>query len=128
MHLSEVRARAATALAPASDTDPVVHVDYPESVDPPALVVVWDDPWLDPQALARGCLWFSRVAVLCVAGRHDPGPGIDRLEQLVPYVIGRMQADSYTWPVQSTSAPRLLTFANIPLLAARVIYRIPVTL
>ena len=84
--LAELRARAADALAPLADDDPAVHADVLDAVDPPALMLTWDEPWL-AVGPATGlptmgpAAWAARLAVLCVAGRFEPGPGIAALER-----------------------------------------------
>ena len=125
--LTEVRARVAAALAPVSDTDPEVLVDVVDSLTPPAILLVWDDPWLEPQSFGP-CLWDANLSVLCVAARIEPGPGVEKLEQLIGYVISRLQADEYTWPQASSGAPRIFPIANLPYLGARVNYRVPVSI
>ena len=125
LRLTEVRAQAATALAQASADDPVVHVDLVDAVDPPALMLVWADPWV---TFETPCLWWANLVVLCLASRVEPGPGVEKLEQLVTYTVERLQADDYPWPVASSQAPRIFTIANIPLLGARVGYRVPIAI
>lgn len=131
LRLIDVRARAALALAPELDGDPAVFVTWVDMPDPPALMVGWDDPWLDPgvqgQRVMGPCEWDARLAVVCVGSRVEPGPGIEMLEQLVTYTITRLKADAYPWPVATVQAPREMTFGGIPYLAARVGYRVPVT-
>ena len=126
--LSEVRGRVAAVLAPASDADPAVHVDVVDAVTPPAILLVWDDPWLESQMSIDSCWFFANLTVLCVAARLEPGPGVEKLEQLVSYAISRLQADPYTWPQASSRAPRVFTIGNIDYLGARVTYRMPVTI
>ena len=123
--LSEVRPRAAAALAPASDGDPPVFVDYPEAVDVPCLVVIWDDPWL---TFRTSCYWDAEMSVLAVAGRVETGPGIETLEALAGYTIGRLRADRYSWAQSSSQAPREIMIGGVPYLAARVNYRVAVTI
>lgn len=125
--LTEVRGQAAAALAPAGDDDPEVFVDVVDAVTPPAILLAWDDPWLEPQQNVAGCWHFANLAVLCVAGRLEPGPGIQTLEQMAGYVIERLRADDYNWPQASSQAPREFRIGDVPYLGARVIYRIPVT-
>ena len=123
--LSELRARATLALAPVSDTDPAV-LDAPvEAVDPPALIVAWSDPWVE---FETPCFWYANLAVLAVASRVDPGAGIEELEQLVGYTLGRFRDDSYPWPQVAAQAPHLFEIANIPLFGARLVFRAPVTI
>jgi len=122
--MAEIRARAAAALAPVSDTDPYVFDNVVDAVEPPALILGWDDPWLSYET---SCLYWAQFAVLCVAGRVEPDPGVAKLEELVTYTIGRLRADSYAWPVASSQAPRRFTIAKIEYLGARVGYRVPVT-
>lgn len=121
--LSEVRARAATALAPASDEDADVLFDYPDAVTPPALVLTWDEPWLQAETFGR--LYEARFAVLCVVARVEPAIG--PLEELVGFVVSRMVDDAYSWPVALVQAPRWIEFGGVKLLGARIVYRVQVT-
>jgi hypothetical protein len=123
--LTEIRARAAAALAPVTDTDPPVLVDVVDAVDPPALMLTYTDPWLEP---LTACLWDCRLEIVAVASRVEPGPGIERLEQLVSYAVGRLVADTYTWPAASVTAPRVFTIGGVPLLGAAITYRVKVSL
>jgi hypothetical protein len=124
--LGEVRATLATVLAPATVDDPPVLIDYPDSVTPPALVVVWDDPWLEQPAAMGPEIVGANLVVLCVGGRIDAGAGIDQVEQLVPYVIDRLRADSHPWPLATAQAPREWIISNVHYLGSRLGYRVPV--
>ena len=128
--VAELRDLAAIALEPVDDTDPMVLADVVDSLTPPALMLIWGDPWLQPGSGARTmgpCLWTARLQVLAVAGRLEPGPGIRTLEQLVSYIVERMNADTYTWPLDSVSGPRVFDIGNLPYLGARVTYLVPTT-
>lgn len=131
LHLTDIRDSAAAALAPQGDEDPMVFVDAVDSLVPPALLLDWADPWIEP-AQTRGaigaCQWSARMQVICVAGRLEPGPGVDVLEQLVSLVVARLEADPYTWQLDSVSAPLQRDLAGISYLAANVIYAVPTTL
>jgi hypothetical protein len=128
--LSDIRDQAAAALEPQGPDDPDVLVDVVDSLYPPVLMLLWDDPWLAPGSGAPSmgpCLWTARLQVLCVAGRLEPGPGIRTLEELVAYTVGHMKADLYTWPLEGVSAPRVFEIASIAYLGARVTYAVPIT-
>lgn len=125
LRLDAVRGQAAAALAPAAPGDPEVIVNVVDAVHPPALMLLWDDPWLTPKT---ACLYDARLEVLCIAGRVEPGPGVEQLEALVSYAIERLQADAYSWPAATLTAPRVFRIGGVPYLGARVIYRVPVTL
>jgi hypothetical protein len=129
--VADLRDLAAEALAPVNDTDPTVLVDVVDSLTPPALMLIWGDPWLSPgtgQRPAMGpCLWTARLQVLAVAGRLEPGPGIRTLEQLVGYVVDRLKADAYTWPLEAVTGPRVFDLGGLPYLGARVTYVVPIT-
>jgi hypothetical protein len=122
---SELRARAAQVLAPVSDQDPPVIDAPPDAVHPPCYILEWNDPWLEFQTPS---LWFSQLAIVCVTGRLDPQSGTETLEQMAADVVGRFKADSYSWPQTGSSAPRMLEINGVSLLAARIVYRAPVTL
>ena len=125
LSLTDLRERAAAALAPVVESDPpVIHAPV-DAIDPPALMLAWEDPWIEWRT---PCFWDARLGVFCFAGRIEPDAGVAALEGLINYVIGRMRADPYTWPHESTRAPRQLEIGGVPLLAARVIYRSPVAI
>ena len=126
--LDEVREALAELLVATADTDPPVHVDYPDALDPPCLVVVWDDPWIDPPRTLGSRVTDSHVAVLCVAGRVEAGPGVDVLEQLVLGVAGRLRDAPTGWPLTGVSAPREYTIGGVNYLGCRVAWRVPVAL
>jgi len=132
MPLTEVRERAAAALAPATDDDPDVFVDIVDALHPPALLLLWADPWLDAKTVGgmgggRG-LWDSWLEILCVASRIEPGPGMTKLEELVAYTLGRLQDDAHTWPPETFYAPRRFDIGGITYLGARMVFRVPVTI
>lgn len=128
LKLVDVRPRAAAALAPADDSDPDVLVDVVDAIEPPAIMLLWDDPWIETAAVAQSCLLYGRLELLLVASRVEPGPGMTKLEELLGYAVGRMQQDSYTWPAAGFQAPRVFTIGGVPLLGARITYRVPVTI
>jgi hypothetical protein len=124
--ITAIRAQAAAALAPVTADDPEVHVDIVDSLTPPALLLLWADPWVTPRTVSgRG--YDAQFEVLCVAGRVEPGPGMAKLEQLVSYTIDRLQADTYSWPPLTMYAPRRFDIGGITYLGARMIFRVPVT-
>lgn len=128
LHIEDVRPVVAEILAPVADADPYVHTDVVDSLTPPALVLGWDDPWLEPGvglATMGPCLWTARLEVACIAGRLEPGPGIDVLETLVSYVIRHLQADVYRWPLERVSAPLQRDLGGVTYLACNVVYAVP---
>ena len=130
--LEGLRPAAAAVLAPENEADPPVHIDVVDSLDPPALMLTWDEPWLAVGASERAtmgpCLWTARLAVMCIAARLEPGPGVTKLEQLVDYAISRFRADTYSWPFAGCTAPRVVEIAGVRYLAARLTYAVPVTI
>ena len=95
-----------------------------DALEPPALVLTWDDPWL---TYRTACLYDAQFAVLCIAGRIEPDPGVAKLEQLQAYVLDRMRDDDYPWPFDHVDrARRRYVMTGIEYLGARVIYRIPI--
>lgn len=129
--LTSIRAIAAAALAPVDDDDPVVLANLVDAVVPPALMLGWDDPWIAQQTVAgaRGP-YQAQLVVLCFAGRLEPGPGVDVLEQLVVYTITRLGADRQTagWPLTGAQAPRRYDVSGISYLGARLMFRTPISL
>lgn len=133
LQLSEVRAQMASALAPTDDGDPEVIADIVDAVTPPALLLLWGDPWLDPKTVGMSNnghgYWEARLEVLCIAARIEPGPGVAKLEELAAYVITRLNEDTNNvWPRDTFFAPRDFVINGIHYLGARLVYRVPVTL
>jgi hypothetical protein len=123
--ISDARLRAMAALAPATDTDPNVQSRV-DAVSPPALIVLWGDPWLEPASsggMRRACTFTARLSILAVAGQLDAGAGVETLEQLVTYTIARLSADSYSWPLPSVGWPYRQPIGNVMYLAAELRYR-----
>jgi hypothetical protein len=123
--LQDVRARMAAALAPVADGDPPVWQPS-DSLDPPALMLLYDDPWLTP--LTMGCLYECRLEVRCVASRLEPEPGFDMLDALAVYALTRIDQDAYPWTLVTASAARVFRLADIPLLFSSLVYRVRVSL
>lgn len=124
MNLLDARSKLAAALAPLDDTDPTVLVDLVDSLEPPALMIGWGEPWLEPQT---ACLRQGRLVVTAVAGRLQPGAGIESLENLVDYTLTSLAADGGAWPLDSVSGPRVFTLGKVNYLAARITLRVPIT-
>jgi|KBSMisStaDraftv2_1062788.scaffolds.fasta_scaffold292580_3 hypothetical protein len=129
--LTDLRERAAAILQPAAPADPgvlselVVFGDVPDAIDPPVLLILWrQDPWLEP--FGR-CTYWAQLTVMAVASRLDPAPGIEALEQLVAYVLGRFQHDAYSWGGPTITAPRNTPIGNLNYLAAEITYRVAVS-
>lgn len=127
--LTQIRQAAATALAPAVDTDPVVLADMVDSLTPPALLLEWADPWITSQTVAGGIgMLQATLNVICFANRVEPAPGYQTLEQLVAYVLTRFQADTNPWPLSASQAPRIFLINGVPLLGARQSFTVPVSM
>jgi hypothetical protein len=124
MNIADARSKLAAALAPITGTDPDVLVSLVDTIEPPALMLGWGDPWLEP---TTSCWQQGRMVVTAVAGRMAPGDGVAKLEDLVAYVLGRLAADSSAWPLASVSGPRVITMAKTNYLAARITVRVTIT-
>jgi len=123
MNLLDARVKLAAALAPIADDDPTVLSNLVDALEPPALMLGWGEPWLTADT---ACLSTGRLVVTAVAARLVPGAGVETLERLVDYTLGRLAADGGAWPLDSVSGPRLFTVAKIDYLAARIILRVPI--
>ena len=129
--LTEVRARAAAALAPADDGDPDVFADYLDAVHPPALILIWDDPWLEPGAQERTmgpCLWTPGSMVCASPAGSSPAPASTSSRSSSPTRSAGCRPTTTPGRPRRLQAPRVWTIANIPLLGARIGYRVPVTI
>jgi hypothetical protein len=124
MNLVEVRDKLAAVLAPVADTDPDVLTSLVDAVEPPALMLGWGDPWLEP---GTSCWANALVVITCFASRLAPGDGVAQLEELVAYTLDRLKADPGDWPLNSVSGPAAVTIAKTNYLAAQVSVRVIVT-
>jgi hypothetical protein len=123
VNVLDARAKLAAALAPLDDTDPTVLVDLVDSIEPPALMLGWGEPWLTPKT---SCIREGRLVVSCVAGRLVPGAGIETLEFLVDHVDRRLALDGNPWPFDRVSGPRQFTVGNVLYLAAHITLLVPI--
>lgn len=129
--LTGLRAAAAAALEPPPEGWNI-HPNLVESVEPPAIVLDWDEPWILPglQGIsAMGpCVYEARMRMLCIAGRTSPAEGIETLEGLVAYVLEQMKADPYPWRLDRVVSPGQFDIAGVTLYGAAVIYAIPTSI
>jgi hypothetical protein len=128
--LADVRPQAAIALQPDDGDDITVLEDIVDSLMPPALMLGWNDPWLQAQVpgglrTMGPCLYSARLTVACVAARLEPGTGVDELERLVAYVLGRM--GSAFGPLENVTAPRQTDQGGVSSLVAEITYAVPTT-
>lgn len=124
MNLLDARDKLAAALAPIAEDDPTVLVNLVDSIEPPALMLGWGEPWLEPQTV---CNYLGRLVVTCVAARLTPGAGVETLEELVEYTLTRLRNSGGAWPLENTSGPRLFNVGKFNYLAARITLRVPIT-
>lgn len=124
MNLIEARAKLAATLAPIDSGDPTVLTSLVDAIQPPALMIGWGEPWLEPDT---ACFARGRVVVTAVASRLMPGEGVAQLESLVRFVLDRVQADTTKWALESVTGPRVFTIASTTYLATRITLRIAIT-
>jgi hypothetical protein len=123
VNLLDARTKLAAVLTPIADDDPDVLVNLVDTIEPPALMIGWGEPWLTPDTL---CLRTGRLVITAVAGRLVPGAGVETLETLVDYTLGRLVVDGGAWPLDGVGGPRVFTVGNVNYLAARITLRVPI--
>lgn len=124
MNLTDARDKLGAVLAPVASSDPDVLVSLVDSIEPPALMIGWGDPWLEPDT---SCIRRGRLVITAVASRLVPGEGVAKLEELVGYVLDRLKNDTGQWPLDSVSGPRVMTMAKTNYLAVRVTVRVTIS-
>lgn len=124
MNLLEARDKLAAILAPVEDTDPYVHTSLLDSIEPPALMLGWGEPWLEPEGV---CWMVGRIIVTCVAGRIMPGEGVGYLETLVNYTMTRVATDQPNYTLENVSGPRIFLIAKTNYLACRIQYKVQIS-
>lgn len=122
--LLDARAKLGATLAPVTDTDPEVLTTLVDSLEPPALMLGWGEPWLQPDT---ACITSGRLVVTCVAGRLVPGAGVETLEELVHDTLARLRTATEPWPLDNVSGPRVFTIGGVNYLAARITLRVHLT-
>lgn len=123
--LLDARAKLGAVLAPVADTDPVLHTELVDSLEPPCLMLGWGEPWLTHN---NARLSDGRLTITCVAGRLVPGAGVETLERLVHDTLSRLLTEGAgAWPMDTVSGPRVFTIGNVNYLAARITVRATIT-
>ena len=115
--LVDARAKLAALLAPVADSDPNVLTSLVDAIEPPALMLGWGEPWLEPTP-PNNCWMTGRLLVTAVAGRLMPGDGVATLESLVAYTLDRL--DPIDWALENVSGPRIFLIAKTNYLACRI--------
>lgn len=118
MNLVDIRPKLAAALAPVADDDPSVYPGFVDSIQPPALMLL--------PVSGRGdrtpCLFQVAGVVMLLAGRFEPGAGMDTLDQLVSYTLTRIGTDLPDLAVESWSEARGFVVGGITYLGSRLVY------
>jgi len=96
-----------------------VHPSPVDAVDGPCLVIL--SGTRDPMAF--GCNYTTRPVVLCVAGRVEPGPAAEVLDDQEEWVLSRLP-----WALERVDAEMDMTFGNVTYLARRIVTRTTVTI
>lgn len=120
--LRELRERVAAALLPI-DPDWNVHAGPVDAISPPSFVIVWPDPWLTPMT---PCVYQARLHVVCCAGRVEPTPGYETLEEMVTRALDALSVARL--PVVQVGGASSLEIARLLYLIARVTVAAPVAL
>jgi len=120
--LADLRTRVVLALAPTNgDTWNVQEVPE-DSVTPPAYVLVWGDPWIEP---ATHCTVTARLEIVAVAHRVGDEPGVIPVEDLVEHAIGVLRAAKL--PAVRTGRPGPYQVGAVSYYAARLTLTQPVS-
>jgi hypothetical protein len=114
-----VRDKLAALLAPILDTDPNVLSSLVDTIEPPALMLGWGEPWEEPDT---SCFRRGRVIVTCVGSRLVPGEGLAMVETLVDYTHNHVEHVDPTFLFELTTGPRVFQMGNTKYLAARMLY------
>lgn len=125
MDVLDARAKLAAALAPLDPADPTVLVDLVDSLEPPALMLGWADPAIDPEGrFSANCVSTGTLLITAVAGRLEPGAGVAKIEQLWDYTNRRLSAGG--WARARWTAPRWFVIGNVNYLASRGTIVLPI--
>lgn len=113
MDLTAIRAAAAKDVAGAVGPDVAVIDHLPDSVNPPAVLVAWGDPLLEPNTFGD---YTARIELVVIAGRLEPGGQYGTLEELTAQVAGALvEHEGFTMPTVTT--PRAVRFGKVTYLA-----------
>ena len=96
-------------------------------VPPPAIMLHWDDPWLEPesfQSMGDRLVVDARLHVLSSPGGSSPAPASRSWKSCSRYAIGRMLADCVRVAGCGRRRPRARSINGVPLLGgARLLPR-----
>ena len=114
---STVRAALQTSLAAVAAN---VYDHVPEALIPPAIVIVPDNPYLEPTSLggATKRIQCNFLVTLCVAYNSNPG-SLDNLEQLAISTMNALPS-GYTYGIGNLSKPRVETINTTTMLVADI--------
>lgn len=117
MSLTSTRTDLAALLASAFvDHKEWAIVDHlPDSVAPPCAIMGWAEPWLSPSTM---CVWRSRIEIMCVAQRIEPGGKLETLEEMISLIIPKLKRTDYT--VEDVTSPFPLQVGGVDYLAASI--------
>ena len=122
MNFAEVRPKLAAVLAPVADDDPPVLLGA-DAVDPPCLIVGWDEPAIDVTGVCNG---IAQPVVTVVVGRVSLTDDLAAWDQLVQNVLRRLRDGGTEFGIRQTGAPRLFEIGGVPLIAGRIPLRVSV--
>lgn len=120
--LAELRSRVAAVLQPVPGEFWEVHALPVDSLMPPAYMLSWSDPWIEP---STHCFWSARLDVVTIANRIDVEPGMELLETLVETGLERLAAAGL--PAIRAVRHSRFELGGITYLATRLIITHPVS-
>ena len=117
--LADLRGRVVPVLVELS-ADWTVHPAAVDSLDPPAFVVGWADPWTVP---ATHGMDTARLEIIAVVGRIDAEPAVATLELMVESALAGLAVAGFR---ASTVPPGPFEIGGLAYLAARIVLAYPV--
>jgi len=117
--LAALRGRVVPVLEDLSE-DWTVYPAAVDSLDPPAFVVGWADPWTVP---ATHGVETARLEIIAVVGRVEAEPGVATLELMVENALAALAVAGFR---ASTIPPGPFEIGGLAYLAARIVIAYPV--
>jgi hypothetical protein len=113
---SLVRESAAAVVVGAVPNDVAVIYHLPDAVHVPCVFVAWADPWLLPTTM---CQWESKLEIIAVAARIEPGGHLTVLEDLIAALLPAFRS-SREFAVIDATAPYPIEIGGNTYLAASI--------
>jgi hypothetical protein len=102
----------------AANTKYSVYSHVPETVIPPAVMLVTGSPWLEPVVIGNNRAFTVRYIIECVASPMTNPSSLEKLEDMIETVLALIPTN---WIILDVTSPRTRAVNSTDLLAAEIL-------